>query len=77
MTLRWDCVAFHLSHFRGIDVQDRYHTECCGATGHRKKANQLTALVFLLPVDVIRKAGVGTIAIPFAAGGGSLPRRLQ
>ena len=22
MTLRWDCVAFHLSHFRGIDVQD-------------------------------------------------------
>ncbi len=22
MTLRWDCVAFHLSHFRGIDVQE-------------------------------------------------------
>ncbi len=32
----------------------RYHTECCVATGQRKKANQLTALVFLLPVDVIR-----------------------
>ena len=22
MTLRWDCVVFHLSHFRGMDVQD-------------------------------------------------------